>query len=92
MVALNDRAQQSPESRNAMRAVIELDLPGRLVCTIAVVATATIDGDRTPPSGFPHAHASEQARRIAEAGLILRDQVGSGLDRSYTSYWSGLMA
>ena len=65
MPAFNDRAQQSR--------------PGRLVGTIAVVATATIDGDRTLPSGFPHAHASEQARRIAEAGLILRVQVGSGV-------------
>ena len=39
----------------------------------------TIDGDRTLPSGYPHAHASEQARRIAEASLILRVQVGSGV-------------
>src|ERR1700678_234593 len=39
----------------------------------------TIDGDRTLPAGYPHTHASEQARRIAEAGLILRVQVGSGV-------------
>jgi uncharacterized protein len=39
----------------------------------------TIDGDRTLPSGYPHVHASEQARRIAEAGLVLRVQVGSGV-------------
>jgi len=38
-----------------------------------------IDGERTLPSGYPHAHASEQARRIAEAGLILRVHVGSGV-------------
>jgi RNA repair pathway DNA polymerase beta family len=31
------------------------------------------------PAGFAHPHASEEARRIAEAGLILRVQVGSGV-------------
>ena len=31
------------------------------------------------PSGFDHPHASEQARLIAERGLILRTQVGSGV-------------
>lgn len=31
------------------------------------------------PSGFEHPHASEEARRIAERGLILRTQVGSGV-------------
>jgi uncharacterized protein len=31
------------------------------------------------PTGFWHPHASEQARAIAEAGMILRVQVGSGL-------------
>jgi len=30
------------------------------------------------PQGFRHPHASEEARRIASAGLILRAQVGSG--------------
>lgn len=34
---------------------------------------------RTLPSGFAHPHASEEARRLAEAGLILRTQVGSGV-------------
>ncbi len=34
---------------------------------------------RRLPSGFEHPHASEQARRIAEDGLILRTQVGSGV-------------
>ncbi|MGW5240042.1 DNA polymerase beta superfamily protein [Monashia sp. NPDC004114] len=38
-----------------------------------------IDGVRTLPSGFRHPHASEEARAIAEAGLILRVQVGSGV-------------
>jgi predicted nucleotidyltransferase len=38
-----------------------------------------VRGDRTLPSGFAHPHASEEARRIAEAGLILRVQVGSGV-------------
>ena len=36
-------------------------------------------GDRTLPRGFDHPHASEEARTIAEAGLILRVQVGSGV-------------
>jgi uncharacterized protein len=31
------------------------------------------------PAGFPHRHASEEARAIAENGLILRVQVGSGV-------------
>lgn len=31
------------------------------------------------PAGYPHPHASEQARRIAEDGMILRVQVGSGV-------------
>lgn len=38
-----------------------------------------IEGDTTLPSGFQHPHASEEARSIAEAGLILRVQVGSGV-------------
>jgi uncharacterized protein len=32
-----------------------------------------------PPAGFPHPHASEDARLIAENGVILRVQVGSGV-------------
>ena len=31
------------------------------------------------PAGFPHPHASEEAREIAEKGMILRVQVGSGV-------------
>ncbi|GAB4008444.1 DNA polymerase beta superfamily protein [Nocardioides ultimimeridianus] len=40
---------------------------------------AEIDGERSLPLGFDHPHASEEARAIAEAGLILRVQVGSGV-------------
>jgi uncharacterized protein len=36
------------------------------------------DGRRLP-SGFAHPHASEEARRIAEDGMALRVQVGSGV-------------
>jgi hypothetical protein len=36
-------------------------------------------GDRSLPAGFDHPHASEEARRIAELGMILRVQVGSGV-------------
>jgi hypothetical protein len=34
---------------------------------------------RALPPGFDHPHASEQARHIAEAGTVLRVQVGSGV-------------
>ncbi len=36
------------------------------------------DAARLPP-GFAHPHASEEARLLAERGLILRTQVGSGV-------------
>jgi len=38
-----------------------------------------IYGSRSLPAGFRHPHASEEAREIAEAGMILRVQVGSGV-------------
>ncbi len=41
--------------------------------------SALIDGPRDLPPGFTHPHASEEARRIAEQGMILRAQVGSGV-------------
>ena len=34
---------------------------------------------RALPLGYRHPHASEEARRIAEQGLVLRTQVGSGV-------------
>ena len=40
---------------------------------------AVVEGDKNLPAGFAHPHASEKARSIAEAGLILRVQVGSGV-------------
>ena len=40
---------------------------------------AIVEGERRLPSGFDHPHASEEARGIAEAGMILRVQVGSGV-------------
>lgn len=45
------------------------------------VAVATRGGEaqRVLPPGFDHPHASEEARAIAEDGLILRVQVGSGV-------------
>ena len=42
-------------------------------------SVSTIHGSRTLPTGFAHPHASEEARAIAEAGMILRVQVGSGV-------------
>src|ERR1700723_2121252 len=38
-----------------------------------------IAGSTTLPAGFAHPHASEEARSIAEKGMILRVQVGSGV-------------
>ncbi len=38
-----------------------------------------IHGDTSLPEGFGHPHASEEARAIAQAGMILRVQVGSGV-------------
>lgn len=38
-----------------------------------------VDGPRDLPGPFDHPHASEAARRIAMAGMILRVQVGSGV-------------
>lgn len=40
--------------------------------------TGTLGSTELPP-GFDHPHASEQARIIAEKGMILRVQVGSGV-------------
>jgi len=40
---------------------------------------AVIEGQTELPGGFDHPHASEEARRIAEDGMILRVQVGSGV-------------
>ena len=42
-------------------------------------SVTVIDGPRALPPGFEHPHASEEARRLAEAGTILRAQVGSGV-------------
>lgn len=39
----------------------------------------SVAGDRSLPAGFEHPHASEEGRAIAEAGTILRGQVGSGV-------------
>jgi uncharacterized protein len=47
--------------------------------TVRLPAPGPIAGATTLPAGFAHPHASEEARRIAEAGLILRVQVGSGV-------------
>jgi hypothetical protein len=44
---------------------------------VSIVVTPP-EGRLLPP-GFPHPHASEEARRLAERGMILRTQVGSGV-------------
>ena len=43
------------------------------------MAPAVIRGSRALPAPYDHPHASEEARRIAEAGTVLRAQVGSGV-------------
>lgn len=43
------------------------------------MAASVIQGDTTLPGAFAHPHASEKARAVAEAGMILRVQVGSGV-------------
>lgn len=40
---------------------------------------SVIEGSRELPAAFAHPHASDEARRVAEDGLILRVQVGSGV-------------
>ena len=42
-------------------------------------AVSVIDGSRSLPAAYAHPHASDEARRLAETGLILRTQVGSGV-------------
>jgi len=44
-----------------------------------VASSRVIDGDTSLPPGYAHPHASEEARRIAERGMLLRVQVGSGV-------------
>ena len=35
-------------------------------------ASPVVLGDRSLPPGYPHPHASEEVRRIAERGTLLR--------------------
>jgi uncharacterized protein len=44
-----------------------------------VISPRPVPGPTVLPAGFPHPHASEEARSIAEKGMILRVQVGSGV-------------
>ncbi|WP_344802303.1 DNA polymerase beta superfamily protein [Microlunatus ginsengisoli] len=43
------------------------------------MTAAIVEGPRALPAGFDHPHASEEARALAERGLVLRVQVGSGV-------------
>jgi hypothetical protein len=47
--------------------------------THAVGMVDEVHGSRALPAGYAHPHASEEARLIAERGMILRTQVGSGV-------------
>jgi uncharacterized protein len=38
-----------------------------------------VAGSTALPAGFAHPHSSQEARLIAEEGMILRVQVGSGV-------------
>ncbi|PPK98354.1 putative nucleotidyltransferase [Kineococcus xinjiangensis] len=60
--------------------------PDELLASDGAAATAPgrrgvgeVRGPRELPRGYAHPHASEEARRIAEDGLVLRAQVGSGV-------------
>jgi uncharacterized protein len=44
-----------------------------------VISPGPVAGSTALPAGFAHPHASEEAREIAEKGMILRVQVGSGV-------------
>lgn len=44
-----------------------------------VISAGPAPGSTALPAGFAHPHASEEARAIAEQGMILRVQVGSGV-------------
>ena len=47
--------------------------------TVTVISPGPVPGSTALPAGFPHPHASQQARVIAEQGTIMRVQVGSGV-------------
>jgi len=47
--------------------------------TVPVISPQPVPGSTALPSGFSHPHASEEARAIAETGMILLVQVGSGV-------------
>jgi uncharacterized protein len=47
--------------------------------TFSPQRSSRITGPVALPAGFTHPHASEEARQIAERGMILRVQVGSGV-------------
>lgn len=51
---------------------------GHLTNVVAPDEDGDVTGTELPP-GYTHPHASEEARRIAERGLVLRTQVGSGV-------------
>ena len=46
---------------------------------MAATTPGPVPGSTALPAGFTHPHASEEARAIAENGMILRVQVGSGV-------------
>ena len=46
---------------------------------MSVTMPGPVAGSTVLPAGFTHPHASEEARAIAENGMILRVQVGSGV-------------
>jgi uncharacterized protein len=54
------------------------ELPG-YNWTVLTSSPRPIAGSTALPAGFAHPHASEEAREIAEQGMILRVQVGSGV-------------
>jgi uncharacterized protein len=47
--------------------------------SVLTLPTEPIAGSTALPAGYAHPHASEEARTVAEEGMILRVQVGSGV-------------
>lgn len=47
--------------------------------TVTSRAARLIAGSTDLPPGYHHPHASEEARALAQAGMIVRVQVGSGV-------------
>src|ERR1700749_108148 len=46
---------------------------------MTTISPGPVSGSTVLPASFPHPHASDEGRAIAEDGMMLRGQVGSGV-------------